>query len=81
MTRNRYDTGVGVMLVMMIAATDANKAPSVLPEQSSDLADFHASRMRRYIWFSAVESLQLVPVLRFSREQEVWPIARKESDA
>ena len=58
------------MLVMMMAAADANKTPTVLPEQSNDLADFHARRMGRYIRLSAVVSLQVGPVFRFSMEQE-----------
>ena len=66
MTRDRYDTRLGVMLVMMVAAADANKTPSILPEQSNDLADFHASRMCHYVRFFVVESLQAVPFIRLA---------------
>ena len=55
---------------MMVAAADANKPPSVLPEQSNDLAHFHASRMRRDIRVSAVVSLQVGPAFRLSTEQQ-----------
>ena len=77
MTRNRHDTEFGVMLVMMMAAADANKTPTVLPEQSNDLADFHARRMRHYIRYAAVASLQVGPVFRFSMERETWPMVRE----
>lgn len=67
------------MLVMMVAAADANKTPSILPEQSNDLADFHASRMHRYVAFSVVESLRTVPYFRFARRERTQPAGRDAS--
>jgi hypothetical protein len=81
MPRNRYDTRLGVMLVMMMTAADPNKTPSVLSEQSDDLADFHARTVRRYVGLSTVVSLQVVPVLRFAMEQKTRPMVHEESNA
>ena len=67
------------MLVMMMAAADANKTPTVLPEQSNDLADFHASRMHRYVAFSVVESSQTVPYFRFASRERTQPAGRDAS--